>query len=115
MQDGAGKPQLDESTLFVACTRPAMIAGVPLEAMALNVVLTSLLQAVLGGIQYGLLGVVVHVIFRAIARHDYNAFSVLFAWANTTGKCLNAASWGGFTITPLPLIRHYDERDFGDA
>lgn len=112
MKDDAEK--LDESTLFVACTRPAMFAGVPLEAMALNVVTTSLVQAILGGIQYALVGVVFHMVFRAIARHDYNAFSVLFAWVATTGKCLNASYWGGFSISPLPMIRHFDERDLSD-
>lgn len=27
-------PALEEDTLFIACTRPAMIAGVTVEAMA---------------------------------------------------------------------------------
>ncbi len=30
----SSRPILEEDTLFIACTRPAMIAGVTMEAMA---------------------------------------------------------------------------------
>ena len=33
--------RLTEDTLFLACTRPAMIAGVPMEAMGLNLMVTA--------------------------------------------------------------------------
>jgi type IV secretion system protein VirB3 len=33
--------RLTEDTLFLACTRPAMVAGVPMEAMGLNLMLTA--------------------------------------------------------------------------
>ena len=39
---------LDQDTLFLACTRPAMFGGVTMEAMALNVMATSILFLVLG-------------------------------------------------------------------
>lgn len=32
--------RLTEDTLFLACTRPAMIAGVPVEAMGVNIMVS---------------------------------------------------------------------------
>ena len=104
---------LEQDTLFLACTRPAMFGGVTMEAMALNVMATSILFLVLGSIRYALVGVVIHFVFKALIRHDHNAFRVLFAWVDTTGRCRNTGFWGGFSITPLPLVRFYDERDLG--
>ena len=40
--------RLTEDTLFLACTRPAMIAGVTMEAMALNVMFSCILFLVAG-------------------------------------------------------------------
>lgn len=46
------RPTLEEDTLFIACTRPAMIAGVTMEAMGLNIMLTTTLYIVAGSIAY---------------------------------------------------------------
>jgi type IV secretion system protein VirB3 len=105
--------RLDESTLFLACTRPAMFLGVPMEAMGVNIIATMSLQTVLG-VQWLLAGVLIHVVFRAVVRNDHNAFSVLSAWLDTVGRSRNTRIWGGFSLTPAPLVRHYDERDLGN-
>ncbi|TIO04145.1 MAG: type IV secretion system protein VirB3, partial [Mesorhizobium sp.] len=39
----SSRPTLEEDTLFIACTRPAMIAGVTMEAMGVNIMLTTIL------------------------------------------------------------------------
>ena len=39
------RPELEEDTLFIACTRPAMIAGVTMEAMGINVMATTMSTA----------------------------------------------------------------------
>ena len=96
-------------TLFLACTRPAMFGGVPLEAMAINVMVTSITQT-MAGLQYALIGVVIHVVCLAVVRHDHGAFGVLSAWLQTTGRCQNARAWGGFSLAPLPLVRTKNEQ-----
>lgn len=40
--------RLTEDTLFLACTRPAMIAGVTMEAMAINVMASCILFLMAG-------------------------------------------------------------------
>ena len=104
---------LEDDTLFLACTRPAMIAGVTMEAMGINVMASALLFLVCGSLLYGLVAIPIHLICRAIVRHDHNAFRILVAWLDTRGRARNTAVWGGASITPLRLVRHYDERDFG--
>lgn len=111
----ASIPSLEDDTLFLACTRPAMIAGVTMEAMGVNIMLTTILYITAGSIAYALVGVVFHVVFRALVKHDHNMFRILIAWIETRGRSRNASYWGGATLSPLKLVRRYDERDFSLA
>ncbi|MEY9724377.1 type IV secretory pathway VirB3-like protein [Bradyrhizobium yuanmingense] len=72
--------RLTEDTLFLACTRPAMVAGVTMEAMALNVMFSCILFLVAGSIVYGLVAIPIHGLCRIICRHDPNMFRILLAW-----------------------------------
>ena len=102
---------LSSDTLFLACTRPAMFAGVTVEAMGVNVFVTTLLFLGLGSIFYALIGVVLHGLCRVIVRHDHNAFRVLAGWADTKGRYRTTAYWGGSSVTPLRLKRTFDTGD----
>ena len=106
---------LEEDTLFIACTRPAMFAGVTMEAMGMNVIATTICYLAAGSVAYALVGVVFHCIFRALVRHDYNMFRIAVAWVETRGRSRNTSLWGGSSITPLSLYRRFDERDLGLA
>jgi len=88
-----------------------MIGGVTMEAMGFNIIGTSILFLVAGSLLYGLVGVVAHIVLQAITKHDHNKFRVLNAWMNTRGRARNTTLWGGASLTPLRLQRHYDERD----
>ncbi|MFC3162882.1 type IV secretion system protein VirB3 [Ciceribacter thiooxidans] len=109
------RPTLEEDTLFIACTRPAMIAGVTMEAMGLNIMLTTVLYILAGSIAYLAVGVVFHLVFRASVTHDHNMFRILLAWVETRGRSRTSSYWGGATVSPLKLARRYDERDLGYA
>lgn len=106
---------LEEDTLFLACTRPAMIAGVTMEAMGMNIMLTTIFYIVAGSIAYLAVGVVFHFVFRALVKHDHNMFRILLAWAETRGRSRNSAYWGGATVSPLRVARRYNERDLAIA
>ncbi len=103
---------LVEHTLFLAVTRPAMYAGVTIEAYVVNMVLTTFLFLGLGSIKYISVGVAIHLICRSICRSDPNKFRILKAWADTYGKSRNRRVWGGSSISPLRLMRTFDEKDF---
>jgi type IV secretion system protein VirB3 len=99
--------RLAEDPLFLACTRPAMVMGVPMEAMGVNVILSGLVFLVGGSLLYLLVAPVLHMVFRAICRADHNAFRLIFVYVDTKGRARNAALWGGSSPSPLPLVRRY--------
>lgn len=100
---------MNEDTLFLACTRPAMFAGVTMEAMALNVMATSILFILTSDFTMFGLGIGMHFILREVTKYDHNQFRVLFAWLNTRGKQKNLNRWGGGSTSPLRLVRTYKE------
>ncbi|MGH6964315.1 MAG: type IV secretion system protein VirB3 [Phenylobacterium sp.] len=97
--------RLTEDVLFLACTRPATVAGVPMEAVALNLILTATVFLVANSPRYLVIAPALHLVSRAICKHDPNAFRVLFQFLETTGRARNSATWGGASATPLPLLR----------
>lgn len=99
--------RLAEDPLFLACTRPAMVMGVPMEAMGVNVILSGLVFLIGGSLLYLLVAPALHMVFRAICRADHNAFRLLFVYVDTKGRARNAALWGGSSPSPLPLVRRY--------
>lgn len=99
------EPRLVEDPLFLACTRPATIMGVPMEAMGLNVILSATIFLAANSPRYLLIAPVVHVVFRAVCKHDPNAFRVLWQFVETKGRSRNTGLWGGSSATPLPLRR----------
>jgi len=106
------QPQLEEDTLFLACTRPAMIAGVTMEAMAINMMASTIIFLLLGSIIYGSIALVFHLIFRAITKYDHNMFRVIFAWLETKARCVNSRYWQASTVTPLRLRKTYSLKDW---
>jgi len=103
--------RITEDTLFLACTRPAMVLGVPIEAMGVNVILTGVIYLTAGSLLYLSVGVVLHFVFQAIVKHDHNAFRVLFMWFDTKGRTRNRGWWGGSSHTPLKVCRQFNAKD----
>lgn len=94
-----------DEILFLACTRPALVLGAPIEAVGLNLIATS--AAFLGGgsLLYLLVAPVLHAVFRAVCRSDPNAFRVLYLGLTTGGQARNRRIWGGSStaaLTPAP-------------
>lgn len=92
------------NTLFLAVTRPALWAGIPIEA-AVPILLAA--ACVLIGTNnpiYALItGAVMYALARLVVRQDVNAFRLLFLWGRTKAANRNRAFWGGSSYTPLPL------------
>lgn len=101
------KERLAEDTLFLACTRPAMILGVPMEAMGINVILTAITFLAGHSPLYLLIAPALHLVFQAICKTDHNAFRLLWLYVETKGRSRNGALWGGSSTTPLPLRRRF--------
>ncbi|MET0338072.1 MAG: type IV secretion system protein VirB3 [Caulobacter sp.] len=95
-------------TLFLACTRPAMFLGVPMEAMGVTLIIAA--TAFIGGRSplYLLVAPAVHLVLRAVCRTDHNALRLMRLWIETRGRSRNADRWGGSAFSPLILrkVRH---------
>lgn len=103
----ASEERLVEDTLFLACTRPAMVMGVPMEAVGLNLIVSATVFLAAHSPFYLLVAPALHVVFAAVCKHDHNAFRVLWLYVETKGRSRNGAAWGGSSATPLPLRRRY--------
>ena len=99
--------RLIEDPLFLACTRPAMVLGAPMEAMGVNVILTGLAFLIGGSLLYLGIAVGLHLIFRAVCKADHNAFRLLFLHLDTKGRARNQKLWGGSSASPLPVVRRF--------
>lgn len=98
------REKMARNPLFLAVTRPALFAGIPIEAAVLILISSVCIligfnnpvyAAVNAGVMFGL--------SRLIVRHDVNAFRLIFLWGRTTAANRNRAYWGGSSYTPLPL------------
>ncbi len=109
------EPALEEETLFLACTRPAVVAGAPMETLPVNTAIGLIFGFLLLG--NFILGIAItavgHMVCREVVKRDPNRFRLIAAWLFTTMRCLNRSYWGGSSVTPLQVARHYDERDYG--
>lgn len=102
--------RLEEEILFLACTRPALVLGVPMEAMGVNLIASCIAFLAGGSLLYLLIAPVLHVVFQAICKADPNAFRVLYLWLETRGRARNGGLWGGSSASPLPLARNAARR-----
>lgn len=107
--------RLHEEPLFLACTRPSMIAGVTVEALVINVIVTSIIFLGAGSIFYAAIGLVFHMIFRAICKVDHNQFRLLFAWLNSKGRSRTKDYWGASTVSPLTIKKPESVKDLLSA
>lgn len=102
--------RLTEDVLFLACTRPALVLGVPMEAMGVNVMVSAIAFLAGGSLLYLLVAPALHLVFQAICKSDPNAFRVLYLFVETKGRARNGGLWGGSSPSPLPLGRRGSAR-----
>ena len=99
--------------LFLACTRPAMFIGVPIQACGVLLVLNGeafVLSGLASHSVWRLLGCTVTCLAsygacRLLTAIDHNIFGILFLWTTTKGRASrNSRFWGGSSATPSPLL-----------
>jgi type IV secretion system protein VirB3 len=96
---------LAEDVLFLACTRPALVLGVPMEAMGINIMASAVAFLASGSMLYLLVAPALHLVFQAVCKADPNAFRVLWLFIQTKGRARTGVLWGGSSMSPLPLGR----------
>ena len=96
--------RITRNPLFLAVTRPALFAGIPIEA-AVVILLASIITliATTNPVYGAAIGAVMFGISRLVVRRDVNAFRLIFLWGRTKAANRNRVFWGGSSYTPLPL------------
>ncbi len=95
---------LTKDPLFLAVTRPALWAGIPIEAAVLLLICSaSVLIGTNSPVYAALVAIFGYSISRLVVRHDVNAFRLLFLWGRTKAGNRNQAFWGGSSYSPLKL------------
>src|SRR3546814_8268459 len=80
-----GQEEMTKDPLFLAVTRPALWAGVPIEAGALIIMAGAITLVGSGNPLYGgAAAVALYAMARLIVRHDVNAFRLIFLWGRRT-------------------------------
>lgn len=97
--------RIAQDTLFIACTRPPMWFGVPLQAAISNGCAVLVWFVLVKNPLYLSIGIITHWAMRLIVSHDYNMFGVWGLWLQTKSRGLNVGRWGGSTVSPLPIQR----------
>jgi len=94
---------LEESTLYLAATRPALFAGVPLPVAGLILMGAGLVIVLFQNPFYEILMLPVWMGTRFLVARDYNAANVLVLWFRTAGRGVDSSTWGGATVSPNPI------------
>ncbi|KWF77583.1 conjugal transfer protein [Burkholderia diffusa] len=88
--------------LFVGLTRPATMWGVPYHAFVVEFMATTLIFLAVGNPLYLLIAAPIHGILYLVSANDPGAFSSIFMWMKTIGRCRNSRFWGAASFSPVP-------------
>lgn len=94
--------EITQDTLFIACTRPPMLWGVPMQAAIYNGMAVMILFILVKNPLYLPIGAVTHWLMRQVVSRDYNMFSVWGLWSVTKARATDVKRWGGSSISPHP-------------
>ena len=95
--------RLEESTLYIAATRPALFVGVPLPVAGAFIMLAGLIIVLFQNPLYELVMLPLWFGARVIVSRDYNAVNVVMLWLKTAARSVDGHTWGGPTVSPNPI------------
>jgi type IV secretion system protein VirB3 len=106
---------LEESPLFVAATRPALVAGMPIGLAVAFLLAFALIIIFAENPLYEIILLPAWFGARLLLRYDYNAVRIVALWLQTSARSLDAHRWGGASPAPFPIRRTRRPRGIADA
>lgn len=94
---------LEESTLYLAATRPALFAGVPLPIAGMFIMAAGFVIVLFKNPLFEIVMVPIWMGTKFLVARDYNAANVLLLWLRTAGRGVDSPDWGGSTVSPNPI------------
>jgi type IV secretion system protein VirB3 len=95
--------RLEEDTLYLAATRPALFAGVPLPVAGAFLMLAGFVIVLLQNPLYELMMLPLWLGVRVVVSRDYNAVNVIYLYFLTAARGVDGAAWGGASVSPNPV------------
>ena len=95
--------KLDEDTLFIAATRPALFAGIPLPLGGAFLMLAGFIVVIFKNPLYEMLMIPLWFGARVLVSRDYNAVNVVFVAFRTSWRAIDKSTWGGASVSPNPV------------
>jgi len=95
--------RLEEDTLYLAATRPALFAGVPLPVAGAFLMLAGFVIVILQNPLYEMVMVPLWLGARVVVSRDYNGVNVLYLYLTTAARGIDGSTWGGASVSPNPI------------
>ena len=95
--------QLEEDTLYLAATRPALFAGVPIPVAGVLLMLAGFVVVILKNPLYEMVMLPLWFGARVLVERDYNAVNVVYLFLRTAARDVDGAQWGGASVSPNPI------------
>ncbi|MBB2755661.1 UNVERIFIED_ORG: type IV secretion system protein VirB3 [Rhizobium aethiopicum] len=95
--------RLEEATLYLAATRPALFLGVPLTLAGIFMMLGGFVIVVVQNPLYEVIIIPLWFSARLVVERDYNAASVVLLFLQTAGRNVDGLVWGGASVSPNPI------------
>lgn len=95
--------RLEDDTLYLAATRPALFAGVPLPIAGAFMMLAGFVIVILQNPLYELVMLPLWMGARVVVSRDYNAVNVVYLFLKTAARGVDGAKWGGASVSPNPI------------
>ena len=96
---------ITQDTLFVGCTRPAMVCGVTYPAFIANAMISAIIFLAANNPFYLLMGIPIHAVAYLICLNEPRSFELLNLWSKTKGRNLNQRFWGSSSYNPFGPFR----------
>jgi type IV secretion system protein VirB3 len=95
--------RLEEDTLYLAATRPALFAGVPLPVAGVFLMLAGFVIVILQNPLFEVVMLPVWFGARVVVSRDYNAVNVVWLYLLTAARGVDGPTWGGASVSPNPI------------
>ena len=95
--------RLEEDTLYLAATRPALFAGVPLPVAGVFLMLVGFIIVFMQNPLYEMALVPLWFGAKVLVERDYNAVNVVYLYLRTAGRSVDGSAWGGASVSPNPI------------
>ena len=95
--------RLEEDTLYLAATRPALFAGVPLPVAGAFLMLAGFVIVILQNPLYEMTMIPLWFGAHVLVSRDYNAVNVIYLYLRTAARAVDGPKWGGASVSPNPI------------